>query len=100
MPDRGRNDGLVDPDGEAAEQADVDPHPADAIAETSGWAAARSGGLVGLDGPGGARGTVWVMSTGSRLPFLLLSIRAEEEAAEDEYAAMRRFAGLDEASLV
>jgi GMP synthase (glutamine-hydrolysing) len=29
-------------------------------------------------------------------PFLLLSIRDEDEAADDEYAAMMRFAGLDE----
>lgn len=28
-------------------------------------------------------------------PFLLLSIRAEDAAADDEYAAMMRFAGLD-----
>jgi GMP synthase (glutamine-hydrolysing) len=28
-------------------------------------------------------------------PFLLLSIRAEDEAADDEYQAMMRFAGLD-----
>jgi GMP synthase (glutamine-hydrolysing) len=28
-------------------------------------------------------------------PFLLLSIRAEDAAADDEYAAVRRFAGLD-----
>ncbi len=30
-----------------------------------------------------------------RAPFLLLSIRAEDEAADDEYRAMMRFAGLD-----
>jgi GMP synthase (glutamine-hydrolysing) len=30
-----------------------------------------------------------------RAPFLLLSIRAEDAAADDEYAAMMRFAGLD-----
>lgn len=29
-------------------------------------------------------------------PFLLLSIRAEDAAADDEYSAMMRFAGLDE----
>ena len=29
------------------------------------------------------------------LPFLLLSIRAEDAAADDEYAAVMRFAGLD-----
>ncbi|VEG55158.1 GMP synthase family protein [Mycolicibacterium aurum] len=29
-------------------------------------------------------------------PFLLLSIRGEDEAADDEYGAMMRFAGLDE----
>src|ERR1700759_973383 len=29
------------------------------------------------------------------VPFLLLSIRAEDAAADDEYAAMMRFAGLD-----
>src|SRR6202008_4509456 len=32
-------------------------------------------------------------------PFLLLSIRAEDEAADDEYLAMRRFAGLDATGL-
>ena len=37
--------------------------------------------------------------TPDHAPFLLLSIRAEDEAAEDEYQAMKRFAGLDEAGL-
>src|SRR6202040_902625 len=32
-------------------------------------------------------------------PFLLLSIRAEDDAADDEYSAMMRFGGLDEAGL-
>jgi GMP synthase (glutamine-hydrolysing) len=32
-------------------------------------------------------------------PFLLLSIRAEKEAADDEYASFLRFSGLDEADL-
>ena len=32
-------------------------------------------------------------------PFLLLSIRAEDEAADDEYLAMMRFAGLDATGL-
>src|ERR1700737_2703143 len=32
-------------------------------------------------------------------PFLLLSIRAEDSAADDEYAAMMRFAGLDSSGL-
>ena len=32
-------------------------------------------------------------------PFLLLSIRAEDAAADDEYAAIMRFSGLDERSL-
>lgn len=32
-------------------------------------------------------------------PFLLLSIRDEEEAADDEFRAMRRFAGLDGSQL-
>jgi GMP synthase (glutamine-hydrolysing) len=32
-------------------------------------------------------------------PFLFLSIRAEQAAADDEYRAMMRFAGLDEAGL-
>jgi GMP synthase (glutamine-hydrolysing) len=32
-------------------------------------------------------------------PFLLLSIRAEDAAADDEYGAMMRFAGLDENGL-
>ncbi|CAN3129260.1 glutamine amidotransferase [Mycobacterium sp. smrl_JER01] len=32
-------------------------------------------------------------------PFLLLSIRGEDEAADDEYAAMMRFGGLDETGL-
>ena len=32
-------------------------------------------------------------------PFLLLSIRAEDDAADDEYRAMMRFAGLDASGL-
>ena len=32
-------------------------------------------------------------------PFLLLSIRGEDEAADDEYSAMMRFAGLDESGM-
>src|SRR4051794_13822168 len=32
-------------------------------------------------------------------PFLLLSIRAEDVAADDEYAAFLRFSGLDESRL-
>ena len=32
-------------------------------------------------------------------PFLLLSIRGEDEAADDEYRAMMRFAGLDETGM-
>ena len=32
-------------------------------------------------------------------PFLLLSIRAEDDAADDEYSAMMRFAGLDETGM-
>jgi len=32
-------------------------------------------------------------------PFLLLSIRGEDEAADDEYRAMMRFAGLDESGM-
>jgi GMP synthase (glutamine-hydrolysing) len=32
-------------------------------------------------------------------PFLLLSVRAQDAAADDEYAAMMRFSGLDERSL-
>jgi GMP synthase (glutamine-hydrolysing) len=32
-------------------------------------------------------------------PFLFLSIRAEDEAADDEYRAMMRFTGLDESGL-
>ena len=32
-------------------------------------------------------------------PFLLLSIRGEDEAADDEYQAMMRFTGLGEAGL-
>jgi GMP synthase (glutamine-hydrolysing) len=34
-------------------------------------------------------------SDGGHAPFLLLSIRAEDAAADDEYAAMMRFAGLE-----
>jgi GMP synthase (glutamine-hydrolysing) len=37
---------------------------------------------------------------GAPAPFLLLSIRAEDDAADDEYAAMLRFSGLDESRLV
>ena len=33
-------------------------------------------------------------------PFLLLSIRADDAAADDEYAAMLRFTGLDESGLM
>jgi GMP synthase (glutamine-hydrolysing) len=33
------------------------------------------------------------------VPFLLLSIRGEDEAADDEYRAMMRFAGLDTAGM-
>jgi GMP synthase (glutamine-hydrolysing) len=33
------------------------------------------------------------------LPFLLLSIRGEDEAADDEYGAMMRFGGLDAAGM-
>jgi GMP synthase (glutamine-hydrolysing) len=32
-------------------------------------------------------------------PFLLLAIRAEDVAADDEYAAMLRFSGLEEKQL-
>ena len=32
-------------------------------------------------------------------PFLLLSVRAEDAAADDEYLAIQRFAGLDETGL-
>jgi GMP synthase (glutamine-hydrolysing) len=40
------------------------------------------------------------MSTETRhAPFLLLSIRGEDEAANDEYRAMMRFAGLDASGL-
>jgi GMP synthase (glutamine-hydrolysing) len=40
------------------------------------------------------------MSTETRhAPFLLLSIRGEDEAADDEYRAMMRFAGLDASGL-
>lgn len=35
----------------------------------------------------------------SDAPFLLLSIRGEDEAADDEYRAMMRFSGLDERGL-
>ncbi len=35
----------------------------------------------------------------SDAPFLLLSIRGEDEAADDEYRAMMRFAGLDESGM-
>lgn len=37
--------------------------------------------------------------TAGHAPFLLLSIRAEEKAADDEYLAMMRFADLDEHGL-
>lgn len=37
--------------------------------------------------------------TPRRLPFLLLSVRPEDRAADEEYAAMRRFTGLHEAGL-
>jgi GMP synthase (glutamine-hydrolysing) len=38
-------------------------------------------------------------SQGELTPFLFLSIRDEDEAADDEYLAMMRFAGLDERGL-
>jgi GMP synthase (glutamine-hydrolysing) len=38
-------------------------------------------------------------SLATRAPFLLLSIRAEDAAADDEYQAMMRFGGLDRAGL-
>jgi GMP synthase (glutamine-hydrolysing) len=38
-------------------------------------------------------------SDSGHAPFLLLSIRAEDAAADDEYAAMMRFAGLDTTGL-
>jgi len=44
--------------------------------------------------PAGSDGSRGVVRPGP-LPFLLLSIRGEDEAAEDEYGAMMRFAGLD-----
>lgn len=44
-------------------------------------------------GSSGSRGVV------PSAPFLLLSIRGEDEAAEDEYRAMMRFAGLDESGM-
>ncbi|WP_099022421.1 glutamine amidotransferase [Mycolicibacterium palauense] len=37
--------------------------------------------------------------TPASAPFLLLSIRAEAEAADDEYRAMQRFGGLDDTGL-
>jgi GMP synthase (glutamine-hydrolysing) len=39
------------------------------------------------------------MPTYPGAPFLLLSIRAEDSAADEEYAAMMRFSGLDEVAL-
>jgi GMP synthase (glutamine-hydrolysing) len=38
-------------------------------------------------------------AAGDRVPFLLLSIRGEDAAADDEYQAMMRFAGLDETGM-
>ena len=43
-----------------------------------------------------ARGYSWPVADA---PFLLLSIRGEDEAADDEYQAMMRFTGLGEAGL-
>ena len=37
--------------------------------------------------------------TPRRLPFLLLSVRPEDRAADEEYAAMQRFTGLDDSGL-
>jgi GMP synthase (glutamine-hydrolysing) len=39
------------------------------------------------------------MPPGDLAPFLLLSIRGEDAAADDEYQAMMRFAGLDESGM-
>jgi GMP synthase (glutamine-hydrolysing) len=44
--------------------------------------------------PAGTSGSRGAVRSGHR-PFLLLSIRGEDEAADDEYRSMRRFAGLD-----
>ncbi|MCV7303012.1 glutamine amidotransferase [Mycobacterium barrassiae] len=44
--------------------------------------------------PAGSQGSRGVVRQGA-LPFLLLSIRGEDEAADDEYGAMMRFGGLD-----
>lgn len=40
------------------------------------------------------------MPTNEHAPFLLLSVRAEDAAADDEYLAIQRFAGLDETGLL
>jgi len=39
------------------------------------------------------------MTSTDHAPFLLLSIRGEDEAADDEYRSMKYFAGLDDAGL-
>ncbi|MEO3759304.1 glutamine amidotransferase [Mycobacterium sp. B14F4] len=44
--------------------------------------------------PAGSPGSRGVVRSG-HAPFLLLSVRGEDEAADDEYRAMMRFAGLD-----
>ncbi|MCV7224408.1 glutamine amidotransferase [Mycolicibacterium elephantis] len=48
--------------------------------------------------PAGSSGSRGVVRSGQR-PFLLLSVRGEDEAADDEYLAMMRFGGLDTTSL-
>jgi GMP synthase (glutamine-hydrolysing) len=51
-----------------------------------------------IPGPHGVVGLAASRAAGTS-PFLLLSIRAHDAAADDEYAAMRRFSGLDESAL-
>ncbi|MFC3777112.1 glutamine amidotransferase [Mycolicibacterium holsaticum] len=48
--------------------------------------------------PASSSGSRGAVHSGHR-PFLLLSIRGEDEAADDEYLAVLRFAGLDPAGL-
>jgi GMP synthase (glutamine-hydrolysing) len=48
--------------------------------------------------PAGSSGSRGVAHPG-HAPFLLLSIRGEDAAADDEYSAMMRFAGLDTAAM-
>ena len=55
----------------------------------------RGGAGVSFERNGGSGERNGPPISADHAPFLLLSIRGEDEAADDEYQAMRRFAGLE-----